>query len=85
MSNDHKSFISTWVFYVSQDNTGTVTNGDVNYDILDFEQIEESTVKIKLYNLKVGREMDMLLIKKDDVLSIAIFDYTTRTSYYFLP
>jgi hypothetical protein len=79
------NFKCLWVFYISNENTGTITNGSINYDILDYKQIDEKTIKISVYNLKVGRNMDLLIIKGEDSISIGVFDYTQRTAYYFLP
>ena len=85
MSDKFDKFKCLWVFYISDENTGTITNGDVNYDILSYSQIDENMVKIKVYNLKVGREMDLVMMKKNEELTIAIYDYKERTGYYFLP
>lgn len=85
MSDKFDKFKCLWVFYISDENTGTITNGDVNYDILNYSQIDENMVKIKVYNLKVGREMDLVMMKKNEELTIAIYDYKERTGYYFLP
>lgn len=85
MSDKFDKFRCLWVFYISDENTGTITNGDVNYDILNYSQIDENMVKIKVYNLKVGREMDLVMMKKNEEMTIAIYDYKERTGYYFLP
>lgn len=85
MNDDFQRFKCVWIFYISDENTGTVTNGNVNYDILGYSQIDETTAKLRLYNLKVGREMDMLILKKNEEMTIAVYDYTQRTGYYFLP
>ena len=84
LNDDFKQFETIWTFYVNNSNNGTITNGSVNYDILDYSQINETTVKFEVYNLKVERKMDLLVIKSDGKLSLAIFDYVQRTSYYFL-
>jgi len=84
INDDLKSFESMWIFYVNSLNHGTITNGNINYDILDYKQIDEKTIKISVYNLKVNRNMDILLIKSEDDISIGVFDYTQRTAYYFL-
>jgi hypothetical protein len=84
INDDLKSFESMWTFYVNSLNHGTITNGNINYDILDYKQIDEKTIKISVYNLKVGRNMDLLIIKGEDSISIGVFDYTQRTAYYFL-
>ena len=85
MSDKFDKFKCLWVFYISDENTGTITNGDVNYDILSYSQIDENMVKIKVYNLKVSREVDLVMMKKNEEMTIAIYDYKERTGYYFLP
>lgn len=79
------NFKCLWVFYISSENTGTITNGDVNYGIISYTQIDETMVKIKVYNLKATREMDLVMMKKNEEMTIAVYDYKVRTAYYFLP
>lgn len=82
-NNDITEFTTEWEFNVNSNNKGMISNGNVNYDILDYKYVNETLVMLKLYNVKVGRNMDMLISKKDNKLIISVFDYNTRISYYF--
>jgi hypothetical protein len=83
-NNDIEKFKTLWTFYVNEYGQGTITNGNINYDILNYERVDDISIKFEIYNLKVERKMDLLVVNKDGRTSIAIFDYTQRTSYYFL-
>lgn len=84
-NDDLMSFTSVWTFNVNQQNKGLVTNSTVNYDILEYRYIDDETIFLKLHNVKVNREMEMVLIKKSGGFNIAVFDKTQRTAYYFFP
>lgn len=83
-NDDLTNFSTDWEFNVNDQNRGMVSNGSVNYDILEYKYIDETLVMLKLYNIKVSRNMDMLVSKKDGIIMISIFDYKQRTAYYFL-
>ena len=83
-NDDLTNFSTDWEFNVNDQNRGMVSNGSVNYDILEYRYIDETLVMLKLYNIKVSRNMDMLVSKKDGILMISIFDYKQRIAYYFL-
>lgn len=83
-NDDLTNFNTDWEFNVNDQNRGMVSNGTVNYDILEYKYIDETLVMLKLYNIKVSRNMDMLVSKKDGMLMISIFDYKQRIAYYFL-
>jgi hypothetical protein len=83
-NDDVKDFVTDWTFNVNSSNQGMVSNGTVNYDILEYTYIDETMVMLKLYNVKVSRKMDMIVSKKDGKIVISIFDYDQRTAYYFL-
>jgi len=83
-NNNLEDFVTDWTFNVNSSNQGMVSNGTVNYDILEYNYIDETMVMLKLYNVKVSRKMDMIVSKKDGKFVISIFDYNQRTAYYFL-
>jgi len=83
-NNDQVAFISDWVFNITDQNTGMISNGAVNYDILEYKQIEDAAY-IKVYNTKARRNMEMVIKPTDGGLGIVIFDKTNRTSFYFFP
>jgi hypothetical protein len=83
-NNDIESFTTNWTFSVNSSNQGMVTNGTINYDILEYNYVDETTVLLRLYNVKVSREMHMVVLKKDGKFVISIFDYNQRIAYFFL-
>ena len=83
-NNDLTQFVSVWVFNVSNENTGMISNGTVNYDILSYKQVENAAY-LKVYNTKVGRTMEIVIQKGDQGLGVAVFDKTDRIAYYFFP
>lgn len=83
-NDDAVKFVTDWTFNVNDQNRGMVSNGDVNYDILEYKYIDESMIMLKVFNIKVRRNMDMVVSKKDDKFVISVFDFTQRISYYFL-
>ena len=84
-NHDLMSFTSVWTFNVNSQNKGLITNSTVNYDILEYKYVDDETVYFRVYNLKVGREMEMVLIKKSGVFNIAVFDKIQRNAFYFFP
>ena len=83
-NNDLTSFISEWTFNISDYNTGMISNGVVNYDILEYKRVDDAAY-VKVYNTKVGRNMEMVIKVMDTGLGIVVFDKTDRISYYFFP
>ena len=37
-NNDLTTFVTEWVFNITDENTGMITNGVVNYDILSYSK-----------------------------------------------
>ena len=83
-NNDYTQFTTIWVFNISDENTGMISNGNVNYDVLSYKKVDESAY-LKVYNTKLGRNMEIVLQKQTEGLGIAIFDSQERTAYYFFP
>jgi len=83
-NNDQVDFVSDWVFNITDQNTGMISNGVVNYDILEYRQVEDAAY-IKVYNTKARRNMEMVIKPTDEGLGIVVFDKTNRTSFYFFP
>ena len=83
-NNDLTTFISDWVFNITDYNTGMITNGVVNYDILEYRKADDAAY-IKVYNNKVQRNMEMVIKLMDTGLGIVVFDKEQRISYYFFP
>jgi hypothetical protein len=84
-NNDVTRFETVWTFNVSDNNTGMISNGDVNYDILSYKDVDGVGL-IKAFNTKVRRNMDILIKKMDEGgLGIVVFDTEKRVSYYFFP
>ena len=84
-NNDLMSFVSIWTFNVDSQNQGLVTNSTVNYDILEYKYINDESIYFKVFNVKVNRQMEMVIIKKPEGFNIAVFDKIQRTAYYFFP
>ena len=70
-NNDVTRFETVWTFNVSDNNTGMISNGDVNYDILSYTNVDGVGL-IKAFNTKVKRNMDILIKKMDWVLLFLI-------------
>lgn len=83
-NNDQTNFTTEWLFNITDQNTGMISNGDVNYDILSYTTTDGFGY-IKAYNTKVQRNMDIVVKPTDGGLGIVVFDKTNRTSYYFFP
>ena len=52
-NDDLTNFSTDWEFNVNDQNRGMVSNGSVNYDILEYKYIDETLVMLKLYNIKI--------------------------------
>lgn len=82
-NNDNVEYQTTWVFRTTSSNEGMITNGSVNYDILKYKYVNDTTIYLKVWNVKIAKEMEMVILKSDNFFNIAIFDSNNRTSYYF--
>jgi len=83
-NNDVTSFKTVWVFNVSDENTGMISNGVVNYDILSYSRVDDAAY-LKVYNTKAQRNMEIVIKQMDNGLGIVVFDKEQRISYYFFP
>lgn len=83
-NNDYSEYSTEWTFNVSSDNTGMISNGIVNYDILSYSKVDD-TAYIKVYNTKAQRNMEIVIRLMENGLGIVIFDKEQRVSYYFFP
>ena len=83
-NNDQVTFVSDWVFNITDQNTGMISNGSVNYDILEYKQVDGAAY-IKVYNTKARRNIEIVIKPIDEGLGIVVFDKTNRTSFYFFP
>ena len=83
-NNDYTTFVSEWVFNITDQNTGMISNGVVNYDILSYTKVDDAAY-LKVYNSKVQRNMEIVVRKTDNGLGIVVFDKEQRISYYFFP
>lgn len=83
-NNDLTTFVSEWTFNISDYNTGMISNGVVNYDILEYKKIDDAAY-VKVYNTKVGRNMEIVIKVMEGGLGIVVFDKADRISYYFFP
>lgn len=83
-NNDYTTFISEWTFNITDQNTGMISSGEVNYDILSYTKVDDAAY-LKVYNSKVQRNMEIVIRKTDDGLGIVVFDKEQRISYYFFP
>ena len=83
-NQDMTSYQSLWIFNVTNENTGMISNGEVNYDILSYTKVDDAAY-LKVYNSKVQRNMEIVIRKTDNGLGIVVFDKEQRISYYFFP
>jgi hypothetical protein len=83
-NNDYTTFISEWTFNITDQNTGMISSGEVNYDILSYTKVDDAAY-LKVYNSKVQRNMEIVIRKTDNGLGIVVFDKEQRISYYFFP
>lgn len=85
VSNDNlTTFVSIWVFNITDENTGMISNGVVNYDILSYEKVDDAAY-LKVYNTKAQRNMEIVIKHIEAGLGIVVFDKEQRISYYFFP
>ena len=83
-NNDQATFVTDWTFNITDYNTGMISNGTVNYDILEYKRAGDAAY-VKVYNTKAQRNMEMVVKQVESGLGIVVFDKTNRTSYYFFP
>jgi len=83
-NNDQVAFTSDWIFNITDQNTGMISNGSVNYDILEYKHVDGAAY-IKVYNTKARRNMEIVIKPIEEGLGIVVFDKTNRTSFYFFP
>ena len=83
-NNDLTTFITDWTFNITDYNTGMISNGTVNYDILEYKRAGDAAY-VKVYNTKAQRNMEIVVKQIEGGLGIVVFDKTNRVSYYFFP
>ena len=83
-NNDLTTFVSVWVFNITNENTGMISNGVVNYDILSYSKVDDAAY-LKVYNAKAQRNMEIVIKHIEAGLGIVVFDKEQRISYYFFP
>ena len=83
-NHDLATYKTLWIFNVTDKNTGMISNGDINYDILSYSKVNDAAY-LKVYNTFLKRNMEIIIKKSDDGLSLVIFDVEQRVSYYFFP
>ena len=84
-NGDLRNFVSEWVFTINKESMGMISNGTVDYDILEYKYIDETAVYFEVWNTKVLRKMTIVLYKKELQISVAVFDKQERIAYFFLP
>ena len=83
-NDDLATFTTIWIFNISNDNTGMISTGTVNYDSLSYSKVDDAAY-VKVYNSKAGRNMEMVIKQIEGGLGIVVFDKEQRVSYYFFP
>jgi len=83
-NNDLTTFVTDWTFNITDYNTGMISNGTVNYDILEYKRAGDAAY-VKVYNTKAQRNMEIVVKQIEGGLGIVVFDKTNRTSFYFFP
>ena len=83
-NNDQTTFVTDWTFNITDYNTGMISNGTVNYDILEYKRAGDAAY-VKVYNTKAQRNMEIVVKQIEGGLGIVVFDKTNRTSFYFFP
>lgn len=83
-NNDYTSFVSDWTFNITDENTGMISNGGVNYDILSYSKVDDAAY-VKVFNIRAQRVMEIVIRKTENGLGIVVFDKEQRISYYFFP
>ena len=83
-NDDLTTFVSVWIFNITNENTGMISNGVVNYDILSYSKVDDAAY-LKVYNTKAQRNMEIVIKHIETGLGIVVFDKEQRISYYFFP
>ena len=83
-NNDYTTFVSDWTFNITDENTGMISNGGVNYDILSYSKVDDAAY-VKVFNTRAQRVMEIVIRKTENGLGIVVFDKEQRISYYFFP
>ena len=83
-NDDLTTFVSVWIFNITNENTGMISNGVVNYDILSYSKVDDAAY-LKVYNAKAQRNMEIVIKHIETGLGIVVFDKEQRISYYFFP
>ena len=83
-NDDMVEYKTEWIFNLRENGTGLLTNGSVNYDVNKMERIPsmENSYIFRTYNVKMGRNMDVIVSKTSDKVVVSVFDWESRTSYY---
>lgn len=84
-NEDITPFVSKWEFRINSENNGLVSNGTINYDILQYNYIDETTIRLEVFHVALQRKMNIILVKGTYGMTVAVFDEVVRTSYYFTP
>lgn len=83
-NQDMTTYKTLWVFNVTDENTGMISNGDINYDILSYSKVDDAAY-LKVYNTFLKRNMEIVIKLMENGLGVVVFDKEQRVSYYFFP
>jgi hypothetical protein len=83
-NQDMTTYKTLWVFNVTDENTGMISNGDINYDILSYSKVDDAAY-LKVYNTFLKRNMEIVIKVLENGLGVVVFDKEQRVSYYFFP
>jgi len=83
-NQDMTTYKTLWVFNVTDENTGMISNGEINYDILSYSKVDDAAY-LKVYNTYLKRNMEIIIKVMENGLGVVVFDKEQRVSYYFFP
>jgi len=83
-NQDMTTYKTLWVFNVTDENTGMISNGDINYDILSYSKVDDAAY-LKVYNTFLKRNIEIIIKVMENGLGVVVFDKEQRVSYYFFP
>lgn len=83
-NNDLTSFPSEWIFMVDSNSRGMISNGSIDYDILEYKYVSDSSLFFEVFNNKVLRKMSMIVSKSALGFNVAILDKRERIAYFFI-
>ena len=83
-NQDMTTYKTLWVFNVTDENTGMISNGNINYDILSYSKVDDAAY-LKVYNTYLKRNMEIIIKVMENGLGVVVFDKEQRVSYYFFP